>query len=57
MDDGYFDCWLTAVEETLKHKGIITDEDVGRKIEEIGSLIAEIRASQLSHSHQAKKYD
>lgn len=57
MDDGYFDCWLTAVEETLKHEGIITDEDVGRKIEEIGSLIVEIRTSQLSQSHQAKKYD
>lgn len=55
IDNGYFDCWLTAVEETLKHEGIIAGDDVGRKIEEIGSSIAEIRASQLSQSHQVKK--
>jgi len=55
MDNGYFDCWLVAVEETLKHEGIIADEDIGRKIEEIGSSIAEIRTSQLSQSHRVKK--
>jgi nitrile hydratase accessory protein len=48
IDSGYFDCWLVAVEETLKHEGIIAGEDVSRKIEEIGSSIAGIRASQLS---------
>jgi nitrile hydratase accessory protein len=51
IDNNYFDCWLVAVEETLKHEGIIADEDVGRKIEEIGSSIAQIRASQLSRNH------
>jgi hypothetical protein len=55
IDHDYFDCWLTAVEETLKHEGIIAGDDVGRKIEEIGSSIAEIRANQLSQSHQVKK--
>jgi nitrile hydratase accessory protein len=54
MDNGYFDCWLTAFEETLKHEGIIADEDIARKIEEIGSAIAEIRTGQLSQGHQVK---
>jgi nitrile hydratase accessory protein len=51
IDNGYFDCWLVAVEETLKHEGIIAGEDVGRKVEEIRSSIVEIRASQLTHNH------
>jgi nitrile hydratase accessory protein len=51
IDNSYFDCWLVAVEETLKHEGIIAGVDVGRKIEEIGASIAEIRASQLTHNH------
>ena len=55
LDNSYFDCWLVAVEETLKHEGIIADEDIGRKIEEIGSSIAEIRTSQLSQRHRVKK--
>jgi nitrile hydratase accessory protein len=57
MDNGYFDCWLTAVEETLKHEGIIADQDIAHKIEEIGSAIAEIRSGQLSQGHQVKQYD
>jgi len=51
VDNGYFDCWLVAVEETLKHEGIVAGEDVARKIAEIRSSIDEIRASQLPHNH------
>lgn len=51
IDNDHFDCWLVAVEETLKHEGIIAGEDVGRKIEEIGASIAGIRANQLTHNH------
>ncbi|MCP4767309.1 MAG: nitrile hydratase accessory protein [Gammaproteobacteria bacterium] len=56
-DNDYFDCWLTAVEETLKHEGIIAGEDIGRKIEEIASSIAGIRAGQLSQDQQARNHD
>lgn len=42
----YFDCWLRAVEETLRAEGLIEADAVAARIEDIRATVDAIRSAQ-----------